>query len=678
MATNGVSEVDALQAAVTKQASYVKSLKAENADKAQIDAAVEKLKTLKGDFEQKVKERNRQSADTGLKDRRSALEAVLKGRYFIAPAFEIYGGVGGLYDFGPPGCAIKANLLALWRQHFILEEGMLEIDCTNLTPEIVLKTSGHVEKFNDLMVRDVVTKDCYRADKLLEERTTQLIDDPTTSDADKEKFDRIRAQAGSYSQDELAEKLREFKIKAPDTGNDLSDPFPFNLMFQTSIGPSGTAPGYLRPETAQGMFVNFKRLLEYNGGRVPFAAAQIGIGFRNEIAPRSGLIRVREFCLAEIEHFVNPNNKNHARFSEIASLEMQLFPRNSQLETGQTIKKSLGNAVKEGMINNETLAYFMGRTYLFLVKAGIRPEYLRFRQHLSTEMAHYASDCWDAEIFMSYGWVECVGHADRACFDLRVHSEKSKVDLVAYEEFSEAKIVTVFEAVPNRGLLGSAFRHDSKKIVDHLASLDESAIRLLQASLEAHKSSVITLSTGETFTLKPEFVSFRQTTKKLSGQNYLPGVIEPAFGIGRIIYGILEHSFDVRKDDEQRNFFHFPPIVAPYKVTVLPLMVKQELDPFTQRLYKAFLSAGISARVDKSSAAIGRRYARADEVGVPFACTIDYDGLPDETCTLRDRDSTQQIRAKLDDMPALVKSIIEDSTPWSAIYSKYPHVIPKE
>lgn len=314
---------------------------------------------------------------------------------FVVPAFEIHGGVGGLYDYGPPGCAVKENILQLWRQHFILEDGLLQIECTTLTPHPVLKASGHVDKFEDLMVKDTKTGECYRADKLLEDFIDNLLEkDKEMTSARREELRKIAAQAGSYKKDEIQVKFQELGIKAPATGNDLTAPFEFNLMFQTNIGPSGNVVGFLRPETAQGMFVNFRRLYDYNNGKMPMGVAQIGSAYRNEIAPRGGLLRVREFTMAEIEFFVSPDNKKHTKFDTVKDLRLNLFPGDHQIGDGKTVTPTLEEAVSSGVINNETLAYFMARTSLFLQKIGIKPEGLRFRQHLKTEMAHYACDCW--------------------------------------------------------------------------------------------------------------------------------------------------------------------------------------------------------------------------------------------------------------------------------------------
>jgi glycyl-tRNA synthetase len=178
----------------------------------------------------------------------------------------------------------------------------------------------------------------------------------------------------------LDELIKALDVKAPDTGNALGEAYAFNLMFPTQIGPTGKVQGYLRPETAQGIFVNFRRLLDANGGRMPFAAAQVGCAFRNEISPRMGLLRVREFVMSEIEHFVNPNNKRHPKFNDVKDCQLTLLSRADQ--TGADVSRhwTAGEAVKQGIIDNETLAYFMVRTHLFLVAAGIKPAKLRYAE----------------------------------------------------------------------------------------------------------------------------------------------------------------------------------------------------------------------------------------------------------------------------------------------------------
>jgi len=349
---------------------------------------------------------------------RADLEDLLLRKFFYVPSFEIYGGVAGLYDYGPPGCSLMANLQSFWRQHFVLSESMLEISCSSMTPEVVLKASGHVDRFTDFMVQDTVTNEYHRADKLLEERCEQLLALPDTK-GNQVYFDAVTAaaaKAGSMTKPELEAAIKEFGVTA--NGNPVSEVSTFNLMFKTSIGPTGKAVGYLRPETAQGIFVNFRRLYEYNNHKLPFAAAQIGLAYRNEIAPRAGLLRVREFPLAEIEHFVNPSDKSHPAFAANKDYQLVLLSQAGQEEgKSVTITLSIGDAVAQGVIDNETLAYFMARTHMFLVTAGVDASRLRFRQHLKTEMAHYAKDCWDAEIKTSYGYVPHLTRPNIICID---------------------------------------------------------------------------------------------------------------------------------------------------------------------------------------------------------------------------------------------------------------------
>ncbi|GLE06765.1 hypothetical protein PINS_up016310 [Pythium insidiosum] len=185
--------------------------------------------------------------------------------------------------------------------------------------------------------------------------------------------------AESFSPEEIHKVFQEYGIKAPGSGADLSFPIPFNLMFQCQIGPEGNLIGYLRPETAQGIFLNFRRLLDYNAGKLPFGCAQIGNAFRNEISPRNGLLRVREFQQAEIEYFVNPKDKAHPKFSTVASLELSLLTKTNQLTDGKTVKMTCADAVANGIISNESLAYYLARTYLFCEKIGVDLKRLRFR-----------------------------------------------------------------------------------------------------------------------------------------------------------------------------------------------------------------------------------------------------------------------------------------------------------
>lgn len=668
------------QSAVESQGNSVRALKAAGAPKHDVDTAIEALNALK--LQKASIERNLQAAVSGAGNGsavtkeafRQAVVNTLERRLFYIPSFKIYRGVAGLYDYGPPGCSVKSNVLAFWRQHFVLEENMLEVDCPCVTPEIVLKASGHVDKFTDLMVKDEKTGTCFRADHLLKDFCNDKLQKDLTISAEKAaELRRVLATLDDLSSEELGTKIREYGIMAPDTKNPLSDPYPFNLMFATSIGPSGLSPGYLRPETAQGIFVNFKDLYYYNGNKLPFAAAQIGQAFRNEISPRQGLLRVREFTLAEIEHFVDPEDKSHPKFSEVANLKFLMFPREEQM-SGQSAKIiRLGEAVAQGTVNNETLGYFIGRVYLFLTRLGIDEKRLRFRQHLANEMAHYAADCWDAEIESSYGWIECVGIADRSAYDLRAHTDKSGIALVAAEKFSEPREVEKLVITPLKKELGLAFKGSQKNVVEALEAMKEEEALQMKDNLETKgevEFYVCTLS--KAVTIKKSMVTIMKEKKKEHQRVFTPSVIEPSFGIGRIIYCLYEHSYYMRPSkagDEQLNVFRFPPLVAPIKCTVFPLVQNEQYEKVAKDISKLLTAAGISHKIDITGTSIGKRYARTDELGVPFAITVDST----MSVTIRERDSKDQIRVDVEEAATTVKEVTEGIRTWEDVWSSFPH-----
>jgi glycyl-tRNA synthetase len=299
------------------------------------------------------------------------------------------------------GSALQANILNVWRSHFIIEDDMLEIDSTIMTLADVLKTSGHVDRFTDWMVKDLKTGDIFRADHLVEavlearlkgdkearglaavpvdaekeakskkkkvKSTAVKLDDAVVAD-----IESTLAQIDNFDGEGLDGLIKKFEIKAPETGNDVSTPVEFNLMFDSSIGPTGYVKGYacihsacimrcaadvphlptpasyLRPETAQGHFINFGRLLDFNNGKVPFASAQIGKSFRNEIAPRQGLLRVREFVMAEIEHFVDPTKKAHPKFADVKDQKLALLPKETQMSGSTDLTEiTIGEAVEK-------------------------------------------------------------------------------------------------------------------------------------------------------------------------------------------------------------------------------------------------------------------------------------------------------------------------------------------
>lgn len=640
---------------------------------------------------------------------RANLDAMLRRRLFYTPAFEIYGGVSGLYDYGPPGCSLVNNIIDLWRKHFVLEEDMLEVDCTMLTPEEILKTSGHVEKFADWMCKDPKTGEIFRADHLVEEvlearlkgdleaRGQEVVVDEAKEAKKKRKtkskavklddevvkeYEETLAQIDNFDGPELEKIIAKYDIRNPTTGGNLLPPVAFNLMFQTSIGPSSNMPGYLRPETAQGQFLNFHKLLNFNQQSMPFASASIGKSFRNEISPRSSLLRVREFLMAEIEHYVDPEGgKKHARFEEIKDVEMAFLNRDVQLSgSTQTETMTIGKAVETGMVDNETLGYFIARIQQFLLKLGIDPTKLRFRQHMANEMAHYAADCWDAEMLTSYGWVECVGCADRSAYDLTVHKNKTGAQLVVREPRAEPIKVEEWQVETNQKTFGPRFKKDGKTVAAALDALSQELREKLSLDLEKEgkiEVDVEGVGAGKV-ELDKNLVTIEKRTRVDHVREFTPNVIEPSFGIGRIFYSMIEHSYWYREGDEARGVLSFPPIIAPIKVLIVPLSNLADFRPLTQHLITRLRRAGISSRVDDSGASIGKRYARNDELGTPFGITVDFQSIKDKSFTLRDRDTTKQVRASEDEIVQALKAMVEGDETWEDIRKRLPEFTGQE
>lgn len=313
----------------------------------------------------------------------------------------------------------------------------------------------------------------------------------------------------------------------------------------------------------------------------------------------------------------------------------------------------------------------MARCFLFLTRLGVDPARLRFRQHLAKEMAHYAEDCWDAEIECSYGWVECVGMADRSAFDLKAHAAKSKVDLTAYEKFDVPRPVSQLVVEQNKQLMGKELKKDAKAVADALDALCEADLEALGARLAADGAALVGGVSVTCAMLKIERV-----TKLLAGRAFTPAVIEPSFGLGRIMYCLMEHSFYTRPGgDEARCVLRLPPLVAPIKVTVFPLVADVRLAALAASLAGELTAAGLFNKVDTTGVSIGKRYARTDEIGVPFAVTVDHATLGDGSVTLRERDSCAQLRVPSAGVAALVAALCAAPDPaaaWAEAAGRYP------
>ncbi len=561
------------------------------------------------------------------------LLSLCKRRGYIWPSFELYGGVAGMFDYGPLGCTLRNNIVDVWRAIYKGREGFVEIDSETVNPKEVFKASGHVDEFSDLITYCKACQSPFRADHLVKD----FYDNPDI-----------------LSPEELEEGFVKHGIKCPECGGDLGKVEEFNLMFKTTIGPGSSRVGYLRPETAQGIFVNFPNLYRYNREKLPLGVIQTGRGYRNEIAPRQGMIRMREFNMMEVELFVDPEDKDWDKFPEVANEKITLVPN-----TGEEITVTVNEAVEKGIIANRVLAYFVYTTKQLLIRLGIDPKRLRFRQHLDDEMAHYAADCWDAEVLLTYGWTEITGIADRGCWDLSRHSEFSGAELSHFKKSDEVIEQECEKVRAKHKALGPAFKGKAKLIAEAMEA---------KTPADVKDGKLVISVDGEDIVLTDEFFEIATVVEKISGKRVVPHVIEPSHGLDRIFYSILEHSYEY---DEEKDYtvLRLNPEVAPIKVGVFPLMEKDGLDTVAKELYEKIHSHKVEAYYD-GSGTIGKRYARMDEIGTPWCITVDYESIEDGpnkgTVTIRDRDSTEQKRISSADADAIIEKLLS-GTPFSEI-----------
>lgn len=439
--------------------------------------------------------------------------SLAKQRGFVYQGSEIYGGLAGTWDYGPLGVELVRNIKNIWWKQFVhARPDMYGVDADILMSPKVWEASGHVDGFADPLVEDVKTKKRYRADHLLEEAG---VDD-----------------AEGMTPEEMDAAIAEKGVKSPD-GNDLGQVQAFNMMFATEVGASGESAetSYLRPETAQGMFVNFKNIIDSFHPDIPFGMAQIGKAFRNEITPRNFLFRTREFEQMEVEYFVHPDEWEES--FEMWRKEMWTFMESIGLDTDK---------VSEYHVPEE-------------------------------EAAHYAKQTIDFEFAYPFGTKELYGLAYRTDYDLMNHLEASREKL---EYFDQA-----------------------------------------------------------------------------AGERFVPHVIEPSLGIDRTVLALLCSAYETEEvDGEERTVLRLSKNIAPIKVAVLPLQRKDGLPEKAQELFQE-LQQHFVCQHDKT-ASIGKRYRRQDEVGTPFCVTVDYDTLEDDTVTIRDRDTMEQERVAIDELPAVI------------------------
>src|SRR3989338_992093 len=459
-----------------------------------------------------------------------------KKKGFIFQNSEIYGGFFGLFDYGTLGVEMKNNIKqAFWKTFVQQREDVVGIDGAIITHPTVWKASGHVDSFTDYIYKCPKCKQVIKGDN----------------------------NAG---------------MKCPKCNEDMANEGKFNLMFSTQVGPASGNVAYLRPETAQVIFTNYKLVQESARQKLPFGIAQIGKAFRNEISPRDFLFRSREFEQFEIEYFINPEKECPYALPD---MEVQIWTRDNQKKNEEHITLTIKDLV-EKKICSKWHAYWLSLYYQFFIDHGITKENLRLREHLNDELAHYACACFDIEYRFPFGWKEIHGNADRGQFDLKQHMEFSKASLEYYDEESKQKIIPTCASEPSQG-------------------------------------------------------------------------IDRAF---------LAFMYDAYHDDTERGniILALDPKIAPIKVGVFPLVNK--LDDEAKKLFDDIKKEFVC--IYDRSGSVGRRYARADEQGIPFCITFDFDSLTDASVTIRDRDTTQQVRVKINQLPEKLRGLLNGKTRFDA------------
>lgn len=467
--------------------------------------------------------------------------------FFFRSADSYPSSPAGFWDYGPLGVSMKNRFVELWRRLLVRKDGMVEIDGSTILPRKVFEASGHLASFTDPFVRCSNCGSAFRPDKLLEEKTGS----------------QVPEKLSDIEYDQLLEKNN---VRCQKCGSKLSGTKRFNMMFRVGVG-AVQEEAYLRPETCQSIFVDFPLLFKTQRIKLPIGFAQVGKSYRNEIAPRQALIRMREINQAEIEVFFNPAKANHTMFAGVADTTLSFT-----LPDRTEIKTSVSEAVRSGLVPNRLIGYYLALLQLFYVACGIGPERIRYRKLSDQDRAFYSSVAYDLEILVSAGWLEHVACNYRNDYDLGRHAKTSGADFTVNDD----------------------------------------------------------------------------------GEKVLPHVFELSMGIDRSLYTILELSMRTEGD---RRYLSLRPYLAPRQVGVFPLVNKDGLPELAGEVCEK-LSDSLEAFYDDSGS-IGRRYARADEIGVPYCATIDYDTPKDRTVTLRTRDERTQERVQIENLRSRLGMLTE-------------------
>ena len=478
------------------------------------------------------------------------IEQLAKRRGFFYPSDEIYGGLGGFYTYGHLGVLMKRKLEDIWRRHFLDEDNFYEIDPSLIMQSKVFEASGHTNFFVDPIAKCKTCHTVHRADHIVEEN--------------------LKGKFEGMTPIELEEMIKKHKIRCSNCGGELEETGVLNLMFPLDIGSD--MKGYLRPETAQGVYVNFSRQFELLRKRLPIGLAIIGKAFRNEISPRQLLLRMREFTQAELQIFFDPEKlSEHEDWENIKDYKLMLLPVTERKK--QEVEMTCDNAVKKLKLP-EFYVYYLAKVQKFYLDILQVPKNrFRFKEFDQEERAFYNNLQWDAEIKLHNldDFKEVSGVHYRTDYDLKGHEKISK------------KAQEIF--------------YDNKKFIPH--------------------------------------------------------VLELSFGIDRILFTLLDLAYS---KDKERTFLKIPPAMAPITVSVFPLVNKEGLDKKAKKLF-LMLKEEFSAFYDDDGS-IGRRYARADEVGTVASITCDYQTLEDDSVTIRDRDTKKQIRIKITEITNVLNALL--------------------
>jgi glycyl-tRNA synthetase len=558
------------------------------------------------------------------------LIVVLQENQYIIPSYQLYNGVSGLQDYGILGVRLKNNLIKLWREWFVFNDNIEEIETPVIMPYNLLKASGHVDKFDDFIVHDDCNNKDIRADHLAKKwfKNNNMED--------------LADQVDSFNQETLELVINKYQMLP----NNVKV-YRKNLMF--NLDNNSSEPNYLRPEIAQAMFVNFKEINKFLQRDLPFGIAQIGKSFRKEISPEQ-FVRLREFNQAEVEFFADPTNMSHPKYNMFKSTIIPILTSSMQTSGINTpISISIEDALANNLIKNNIIAYFLAKIYIFAIKIGLVPDKLRFRQHLPNEMAHYASECWDLETFVNNSWLECVGCANRGSFDLESHAKASNQKLTFRKQLTEPIISKKLKINTKLKIIASKFKNLTPEIIKYIDGLSQEEIM----NIKNEEIIKINININE-YVIDSSMFTVEEEIIKIMHEDFVPHVIEPSFGIDRLIYSIFEQNFKVREkvreNDESRIVLSLPTLLAPYDVSVFPLLKKEELIKIAIEINDILEEKGIKYFFDNSSTKIGKKYVRSDEIGIKYAITIDCDTLNDHCVTIRERDSMEQVRIGINDV----------------------------